>query len=85
MKKNIRFICIISLFVAAAGFLKAQPWMQAPYMNSDKSNANFYDVKNAFNEWSQDKNLKKTKNVIKMLLKFNLNILKQCILFLDKN
>ena len=63
MKKNIRFICIISLFVAAAGFLKAQPWMQAPYMNSDKSNANFYDVKNAFNEWSQDKNLKKTKGI----------------------
>ena len=56
-----KLFTILSLSIFLSTCIFAQPWMKAPYFNENKQNSNFYDIQNAFNKWSEGKDLSKVK------------------------
>ncbi|MBU0765975.1 MAG: T9SS type A sorting domain-containing protein [Bacteroidetes bacterium] len=43
--------------------ISAQPWLQEPYLDQSRTDLNFYDIKNAFDNWAEGKDLSKEKGI----------------------
>ena len=60
MKKHL-ILLMAAITFGLTGFVKAQPWMKPPFLNTSKSEAGFYDIQNAFYTWWGDKPYERSK------------------------
>lgn len=63
MKIILRSTLFFLLVIFLAKNTYSQAWLQYPYLDNTKENLNFYDIQNAFNKWSEGKDLSTAKGI----------------------
>lgn len=63
MNKIFKASGLFLIFIFTVSILNSQPWFTEPYVDFSKTKYSFYDVQNAFNSWSADKDLSVVKGI----------------------